>query len=265
MSGVNDSRTRSLPRVGGIARTGDARWALCRTRKPGARLRLYCFPHSGGSAGEYLRWSDELPDVEVWGIQHSGRGERLAEPLAESMAELVGGLVDVAAFEEPFVFFGHSFGALVAFETARALRSRALPLPELLLPSAYLAPHLPRTATPLHRLPDDELVARLDERYQAFPAELRANPDLMELVLPAYRADFTVLETYRHTPAPPLRTPIVVFGGAQDTVTSNQLSAWSRHTTGSCSQRVIPGGHFYLRQEQDQFMRILRQELAAVR
>lgn len=100
------------------------RWALCRARDDSAALRMYCFPHSGGSPGEYMRWSDRLPGTEVWGVQLPGRGSRLAESPFTDMPELVDAVVSGLGFTGPYVLFGHSLGALVAFETAHALRER---------------------------------------------------------------------------------------------------------------------------------------------
>src|SRR3954465_6469177 len=93
-------------------------WLLCRKRRPEAGLRLYCFPHSGGSAGEYLRWSAALPDVEARGLQRPGRGGRLGGGAPSPVAAVVAAVTDEGGFSLPFAFFGHSLGALVAYETA---------------------------------------------------------------------------------------------------------------------------------------------------
>src|SRR5205823_943244 len=91
-------------------------WLVCRQRRPEAAMRLYCLPHSGGSAGEYVRWSDGLPGVEVWGVQLPGRGQRVGEPPLTRMPALVAALVASVPFRPPFALFGHSLGGLVAYE-----------------------------------------------------------------------------------------------------------------------------------------------------
>ncbi|MFC7979807.1 thioesterase II family protein [Streptomyces cinereoruber] len=237
--------------------TATSPWLVCRRRRPDAALRLYCFPHSGGSPGEYVRWADVLDDVEVWGIQAPGRGSRVAEQPVTSIAEFVDGLLAATEFQGPFAFFGHSLGGLTAFETARALREAGRPMPERLVLSAYPAPHLDHPRTPLHTLGDTELLDAIDRRYGGLPPALREDPDLVGLVLPAYRADFTIFETYRHKSRPPLDTPITVLGGDEDLATP-LLPEWRRHTAEAFELRLLPGGHFYLRERPEEFMNVLR-------
>ncbi|AXX30292.1 Thioesterase [Actinosynnema pretiosum subsp. pretiosum] len=118
--------------------------------------RVFCFPHSGGSAGEFLGWTSQLPDVEVWAVQPPARGGRLDEPGITGMGEFVDSLIASVDFGggAPFAFFGHSLGAYTAYETARALRDRGLPGPFGLWVSALRAPHLHE------REPRSERVAR---------------------------------------------------------------------------------------------------------
>src|SRR5262249_34529677 len=149
-------------RGGGRAVTAAASpWLVCRRRRPAARLRLYCFPHTAGSPGEYVRWGDQLPEIEGWGIQPPGRGARITEEPLTSVEAFTAGLLGETGFAPPFVFFGHSLGALTAFETARALRAAGAPLPGRLILSAFPAPHLERPRRPLHTLGDAELIAEV--------------------------------------------------------------------------------------------------------
>ncbi len=216
---------------------------------PGAAARLYCFAHSGGSVGEYLRWQAGLPGVELRGVQLPGRGERYAEPVISDLSALVRELVDQVDFQPPFVFFGHSCGALIAFEVARELRRRGRPMPDSLLLSAFQAAHLERTGDPLHALPDEELLAAIDSRYGGLPEQFWQEPEIVELALPAYRADFALFETYRHRPDEPLDLPIRVIGGSRDRVARDALAAWHVHTTGDFHLHILAGDHFYFRSD----------------
>jgi surfactin synthase thioesterase subunit len=238
-----------------------SRWFACRERNPEAPVRLYCFPHSGGTAGEYVRWADHLPDVEVWGLQLPGRGGRHGEAPLTWMPDLVEALVEEAAFDGRFALFGHSLGALVSYEVARRLRATGRRSPEWLFVSAYAAPHLPRGGPMDHLLSDAELADRIDRTYGTLPAEVRVDPELLALVLPAYRSDLTMVETYEHVPGEPLDCPLTVFGGTDDEATEAQLTAWRRHTTGPFAVRWLPGGHFYLREQRDALLGIIADSL----
>ncbi|MFV2013612.1 MULTISPECIES: thioesterase II family protein [unclassified Micromonospora] len=242
-------------------------WALLRARRPDAPTRLYCFPHSGGSPGEYIRWAQRLPSTEVLGIQLPGRGSRLTEKLFTAVPDLVSALVSEFTFTEPFVFFGHSLGALVAFDTARELRARGLPGPRRLVLSACTPPHHGLQRAPLHVLPDEEFIDALSEQFGGLPPAIRSEPELLGLVLPAYRADLEMFERYEYVPGEPLPCPMTVVGGADDYIPSALLADWQQYTTGGFDLYTLPGGHFYLRDEpaQEQLLRVLARHLEKAR
>ncbi|MGI5254863.1 thioesterase II family protein [Actinacidiphila glaucinigra] len=238
------------------------RWLLCRERRPEAVHRLYCFPHSGASVGEYVRWSDGLPGVEVLGVQLPGRGHRMAEEPFTRMRDLVGSIVQEVDFEGPFAFFGHSLGALVAYETARTLRDAGRTEPDVLFVSALGAPRFQPTHPSLSALSDDELIAEVEAEFGLLPPELDDDPELKESIVSCLRADFAVLDTYRYTPAAPLDCRIVTLGGVEDDE-SELLPAWEDHTTGGFSSHLMSGGHFYLKDHHDSVHRIIAGALDA--
>lgn len=239
------------------------RWLLNRARRPAAAFRLYCFPHSGGSPGEYMKWSDWLPEAEVWVLQIAGRGSRIAEPPVTSMDELVPAITQNVAFQPPFAFFGHSVGSLVAYEVALALRTLNRCEPAALYVSAAEAPHLHRPALrSLDTLNDEQLIAEIEAKYGALPPELMNDRALRELLLPALRADLTIDARYRYVPAEPLACPITILGGSADSYAESDLAGWREHTTGCFQHRMLPGDHFYFREHTDEFERLLRDSLA---
>lgn len=147
----------------------------------------------------------------------------------------------------PFACFGHSLGALIAFELCRWLRHRVQLTPLHLWVSAAQAPQLPAEKAPIHDLPDTDFINEL-KRYKGTPDSILNNAEMMALVLPILRADFTVLETYKYQPRGPLSCPITGFWGQQDTIISQeQVAVWNIHTQ-NFSLKAIDGDHFFLQQ-----------------
>lgn len=239
-----------------------ARWTLCTARNPFAAARMYCFPHSGGLPGEYMRWSPRLPEAEVWGVQLPGRGSRLAEPAFTDLPDLVDAVVEGIEFAEPFVLFGHSLGALVAYHTAVELRRRALPGPEALILSASPAPRLvPKTASAAG-LDDDALAAAVEREYGPLPEDVAGgDPEIRALLFGALRADLEIVSRYRAEPPVPLELPVTVYGGTRDSDPRTALEAWNEYTTGPFELRMFDGDHFYFREHPDEFLATLAETL----
>jgi medium-chain acyl-[acyl-carrier-protein] hydrolase len=162
------------------------------------------------------------------------------EPLVSSLRDAL-----APALRPPFAFFGHSMGALVAFELTRALRRAALPLPASLVVAARPAPHVPETSEPIHLLPEPAFLAEI-RRFTGTLAEVVTHRELMRLMVPLLRADFSVCETYRYVAEPPLECPIsALAASSDDAVPVEQVAAWSTHTTSDFRLHVIEGGHFF--------------------
>lgn len=181
----------------------------------------------------------------------------MAEAPITDVDQFVDVLTESVDFEGPFVFFGHSLGALIAFETARRLDVLGRALPQRLVLSAMPAPHLDAGGPKTAHLSDADLLALVDKAYGTIPEDVRGNTELAALMASAYRADFRLLSGYSHRPSEPLDVAMTLFGGAEDPV-SGQLGAWREHTRHEPEVFLFPGGHFYLREAQRDFMRILR-------
>jgi medium-chain acyl-[acyl-carrier-protein] hydrolase len=228
-------------------------------------VRLWCFPWAGAGGSAYGGWKPPPEsEIEVRPVELPGRGARFREPPVRRLrplAELVAAELDPAPGER-FALFGHSFGALVAFEVARELRRTGRPEPVHLFVAARPAPDEPLERRDVHRLPDDRLV-RTVRRFGALPDEVLANDELLELVLEPLRADYEVVETHEHVEEPPLRCGISAFRGSREY--RLDLTGWRRHTTGSFSARVVPGSHFFVRTAADVVLAAVEEDLRAYR
>ncbi len=239
-------------------------WIRGRQRVPG--LRLFCFPHAGAGASAYRLWPSSVdPDVEVCRIQYPGREDRLSEPLYTDLHPLVETLSGVIAGvdDAPFAFYGHSVGALIAFEVARSLRRAGRPGPVSLFVSGRQAPHLPQRPA-LSGLPEAEFVERVNQ-YGSLPDVLLRDPDLRALFIGILRADLRLLDTYRYTADEPLDCPLWAAGGSQDpTVSKVELDAWSQHTCRDFQISMFPGKHFFLHEQPHAFLQELNRALRSL-
>ncbi|GIQ70278.1 hypothetical protein XYCOK13_31020 [Xylanibacillus composti] len=158
----------------------------------------------------------------------------------------------------PFLLFGHSLGARIAFEVARNLRRTRGIQPCRLIVAGSRAPHIPEPR-PLHQLPEEEFINEL-RRFSGTPEAILQSKELLQFFLPILRADFQLDETYVYVDDAPLDCPISVFGGTDDTEASREeLDAWAAYTTGECSVEMIKGDHFFLKTQRDELLRSISQ------
>ena len=247
----------SIPKETNVTSTVDD-WIRRPKVNPRARLRLFCFPFSGGAASFYNTWMNGLPrEVELCPVQPPGRGSRFREPPFTDISPLVCSLSRIirAYSEIPFAFFGHSVGALIGFELARELRRRDGLRPARLFVSGRRAPHISHRGPHKHKMPRSELIQTL-RQYNGAPELVLKEPELMEIFLPILRADFSVGETYTYGDDRSLDCPITAFGGSHDKEASHDdLMAWGEHTNSEFRIKVFSGEHFYLKRAQEHLLR----------
>lgn len=224
-------------------------WLARTPVRTGTTLRVLCLPYAGGSAAVYRDWQRHLPaGVEVCAVELPGHGARIGERPARRLLPLVREMVTGLAglLHEPYSVFGHSLGGLLAYELVRTARERGLPAPVHLFLSAVAAPGTPPTRPAVRDATDDELRAEL-VALNGTPAELLRSAELMALMLPVLRADFSVLETYECAPGAPLDVPVSLFAGSHDTVVpTSSMSPWSGRFDRAPRVRLFPGDHFFL-------------------
>jgi medium-chain acyl-[acyl-carrier-protein] hydrolase len=230
-----------------------------------ARLRLFCFSFAGGSATEFLPWHPLLaPEIELCAIQLPGRGARFAEPPLTMMSQVIDTIGQLIAQnnELPFAFFGHSLGALLAFEASHHCLNHALSVPVRLFLSGCNAPQRLGNRPLLHLLDNAALIEALKE-FNGTPVEVLVNPELMRMALPALRADFMLAENYIYSPRPPLPIPITVLSGTQDNhIQSEYLADWGNETSGDCELHMFKGDHFFIRKQAEAITALINSSLA---
>lgn len=189
-------------------------------------------------------------EVDLLPLSLPGHDGRLNEPPYTDLKALADALrEDLCRFalDQPYVLLGHSMGALIAFELACSLRRHNHSMPQLLVLTGCPPPHSIVITEQIHALPDSELINVLQERYGGIPSVVRDNPEMWDVLLPALRADFEMIETYTYSEEPPLDVPLLVLGGAEDpAVSPGKLMGWRGYSTRDCSVRLFPGTHFFV-------------------
>lgn len=231
-----------------------------------SRVRLFCFAYAGGGPSAFFKWIKSFPsDIAVCPVLLPGRETAINQPPIADMDRLLGSLADalVPMLDRPYALFGYSLGAKLAYGLTHRLARLDCKPPLLLTVAANRAPgHAPHRPG-AHLLPDAEFIAYLRE-LGGTPAEVLANRALLDLMLPALRADFALVE--HKMPDDPVRCPIVACGGTADPVASPRaLFGWSRFTRGRFTLRVFPGGHFFLREHMQGLMASVIGDLEAAR
>jgi surfactin synthase thioesterase subunit len=230
---------------------------------PHSEVLVVAFPHAGGSASYYVPLSSALsPRVELAAIQYPGRQDRRLEPCIDTIEELANRCY--AALRDrltvPFAFFGHSMGAVIAFEVTRRLQRAGALLPLRLFVSGRAAPTR-QFSGGVHLLDDAGLVAEL-RRVGGTDARFFDDDELLALILPTTRCDYRAIETYAYQPAEPVRCPIIALAGDADPqATVEEMRAWRRETARSFDLHVLPGGHFFLGTATEQVATIISEAL----
>ncbi|KYK44472.1 thioesterase [Bradyrhizobium liaoningense] len=212
----------------------------------------------------YARWRRLLPSwIDVRPVEWPGRGARMDEPLATDphvlaakLASELGGQLD-----GPYALFGHSLGAVIAFELAHGLLDRGAAAPAVLFASGAEAPAVRDGSRWREPLSDDALMQEL-RNLQGTPDEALSNAELMRSALPVLRADFLMCGAYVYRPRRALPCPVHVFAGADDETDREALETWRRETSASFTLDVLPGHHFFIHTQQAELIERIGAALA---
>lgn len=208
----------------------------------------------------YAPWQQKMPPaIELVTVQLPGREARFNEPFATSVGDVVERMM--AEFEPlrdlPYQIFGHSLGALLAFEFARSIERTGGRRPDGVIVSGKRAPQEKLTGVPIHSLPTEDFIRHVKD-YKATPDEVVADAQLLELLVPRLRADFAMSETYCHRPGPRLASGLTCFGGEDDPETAAPLlEGWREQASGDFALQRFAGDHFFIFTNEDAFLTAL--------
>ena len=240
-------------------------WFMQPTQKPGSLVRLFCLPFAGGSASIFRNWGRTLgPSVDVYPVQLPGRASRFNEPAFKTVEAATDALAIalLPVLDKPYMLFGHSMGAVLAFELARKLAANGVGEPAHLFVSGRRAPHIPNEGALMYPLPHAEFIGRLRTLDGTPPAVLE-NPELLALALPLLRADFELVETYAFRSGLTLRCPITGFGGTRDKDTPLAVvEPWRRYTDGPFGLHTFDGGHFFIDSHEAQLLHTIETSIS---
>lgn len=240
------------------------RWFLTPMRLPQAPVQLFCLPYAGAGGSAYRGWAAAFgADLEVHAVALPGRESRIddsPELDPDEIAQAIAGRAD-----RPYAIYGHSLGGRLGFQVVRSLRRSGSVLPQRFYAAACRPPDL-RITDGLYDLiadvPDAELVEKLTVGG-AIPAEVLDYPDLVQMLLPAFRSDFRWLDNLEYVDEPPLPVPVVAFASVDDPLVSpQQMGGWGRHTSAGFTLHVLPGGgHLFIRDRQREIVDLIRADL----
>jgi len=231
------------------------------------RLRIFCFPSAGGSASEFRGWVDYLPkDVELLSLQLPGRENRFNEPMITDFTKLIDvlkteviGLLDI-----PYIFFGHSLGALIAFELLLQLEKDNFGGPKVFIASAKEAPHCHTLPLMQDIINDGWLIGHL-KQYASVPESYFDSSEFKEVFFPYIRADFLLLSSYKFRSSssfPVINAPIVALHGENDATTNiHNIKTWEKHTNKTFSHCTFKGGHFFIRESQKSVLEFISKNI----
>ncbi|MFT6835288.1 MAG: medium-chain acyl-[acyl-carrier-protein] hydrolase [Francisellaceae bacterium] len=224
------------------------KWFVIPKPNSKAKLRIFCFPYAGGNISSFYPWIEKLnSNAELVLIHLPGRTTRFFEESYSSMDSLVNELVRIMPFllDKPYVLFGHSLGSRVAFELVNQFTKLNIKLPIHFIASGSEAPSEKKCKeTITYNLPDKEFIKELED-LGGTPKELLENKELLDICLPALRADFQIAETYLFTNKVTFNIPLLIIGGSDD-IEYDKLILWQQFFQDTASVCIIPGDHFFI-------------------
>lgn len=226
------------------------------------KLKIFCLPYAGGSAAVFAKWKRYMDaSIDLVPMELAGRGKRIGEPLyanAQAAVDDVFRLIKEKVDVGPYALFGHSMGAMIAFELSHKIRRNGLRQPNHIFLSGRGAPHVKRQDEKKYHLMESTQFREEVVKLGGTPPEVFEHNDLAEFILPLLMNDFKIVETAsRNDDIQPLDINLTIFFGKDEDLTSEQCDGWKKHTTKRCSIHYFEGGHFFIHNETEQIINLI--------
>jgi surfactin synthase thioesterase subunit len=231
-----------------------------------SKIKLFCFPYAGGSTQIYQPWANRLnSQIEIIPIELSGRGRRINESLYKDFDELVNDVfnqIQNDIIQTPYAFFGHSLGALIAFELVQKIVTDNLPPPKHVFYSGKSAPNSEQKRKFMFHLLDTQEFKQELIKLGGTPPELFKHKELEDLFLPVIKNDFKLSETYTFKVGRKLYDgEITVFLGKEDNWSAGGNDEWHNCSSGTCNIIYLEGGHFFIHNEAEAILKTINNVL----
>ena len=232
------------------------------------KTKLFCLPYAGASATMYLQCEKYFDGGEIIPLDPPGRGRRMSEPLCETVEEAVADLkeqlISFLSEDDDFSFYGHSMGALLAYELLHEMMREGIRLPSHIFLSGKNAPNVPQR-TIIHKLSGQMFIDRI-LNIGGTSREFFENPVLVKLYVPIMKADMKIVETYRHPKRDDLLPVDICYFFAPDDpcISLKSVEKWARFTSGTFRMHYFEGSHFFIFHEFENIIRIIKDTLSAV-
>ena len=230
------------------------------------KIHLICFPFAGGSVYSYARYQGfPQRNIKLTTFELPGRGRRIDQPFLPEIHAMADDLYKqvMPIINEPYAFYGHSMGALIAYLITKRIIREGLPQPLYLFVSGRFGPSAEDPEPPTHDLPPDEFRKKLRE-IGGSPDELLDDDTLMNFFDPILRSDFRAIEQYVYEETTPFDIPIITMAGKDEKITEEQAMAWQKETTRPIELHWFEGKHFFILDHAGEIMRIIGQKLRSV-
>nr|WP_242596638.1 thioesterase domain-containing protein [Enterococcus plantarum] len=223
-----------------------------------------CFPYGGGGASLYSSWEKKLPDfISVFPIQLPGREREIGETPFTDLSIAADYFADYIRTEfqgKDIAFFGHCFlGSVLAFEVINRLKNFGdIRIHHLFVSAAFSPSSVRDYQIDLEK--DDEFISKV-EKLTGQKNEAFAIPELKELLLPTFKADFKMdIEYFPNESS--IDIPITgIYATSDMFVSQKDVKQWGNHSTKDFDLFEVDGEHMYIMENQESVLNVIQNKL----